>query len=351
MRRTQKLQCLRIDNLRSLPGAQFGFIDKTEQVAGSHAAIDPARNRRGDLQPLGQRDLLCQRCFERHIDPLDCCIKSALVEQMHCFKIPSQPFHYRVPVVQGASLLEQIVGLGELAQIGFLQCAVDQIFGRVDILSLHPGRPLLQCFKKGGRFRVIAAQIAPVAFCQRLVRLERRRLHPREGEGVLDRCRGDVNRAVRDAVLQNGPEGEQRCAVVGGQPFRHIGDAVLLSDNHRIGNRFFPELTRGVTKAGDGRLRFRRPAGHRFRAMGTDPPEQVLHRRPGCINKADGPCGVAANHRPAAVEHIVLGLVLDAAVLDLAQDTVAVADWKTVAQRRRGSGQGRCRNGRQCHRR
>ena len=245
------MQSLRIDNFGAFLSAQFRFIDKTEQVTGAGAAVDPAGNRSGNFETLGERDLFCHRCFERPVDPLDGGIQPALIEQMDRFEIPLQPFGNQVAVVASVSLFEQLVGFGKFTQIGFLQRPVDQIFLGVDILPLHSGCPLLQCFKKSCGLGIIAAEVATIAFCQRLVGFERCGLHAGKGKWVFDRCRGDVNFAFGDRVLQNRLERQQGSAVIGGQAFRDIGNAVLLADNLRIGDRFCGEMACRVTKAAE----------------------------------------------------------------------------------------------------
>ena len=124
----QKLQRLGIDDLGAFLFAQFQFVDKTEQAAGSHTAIDPGGNRGGDFQTLGHSDLFDQPVLQREIDPFDRRIEQALIEQMDRLEIPLQPFGHRVAAFAVPRLLEQIVRFGKFTEIGFLPGPVDQIF-------------------------------------------------------------------------------------------------------------------------------------------------------------------------------------------------------------------------------
>ena len=102
---------------------------------------------------------------------------------------------------------EQRVSLVELAEVRFLQRAVDDVLVE-PLLALRGGLAalfltvdaLLERVEKLGRLGIIAAVVAAIAFGERLRGIERARLDTRERRRVADSGRRDRDLAVDDAV-------------------------------------------------------------------------------------------------------------------------------------------------------
>ena len=83
---------------------------------------------------------------------------------MECLEIALQPPRHRIASGQFLRLGKQAVGLGKLAEIGFLQGAVDEEFARIDRIVCLTFEPLLERLEIGGSLGIFAAEVATIAF-------------------------------------------------------------------------------------------------------------------------------------------------------------------------------------------
>ena len=264
-------------------------------------------------------------------------VETALVDQVQRLEIAAQAQLDAVERRDARGFGEQPVGFGKLAQIRFLQRAVDRIFMAQLVArraaSRHAGlgvQPLLQYVEKRRCLGIVARIVAAITFAQRLTRVECTRLHARKGLWVADARGRHRDIAGHDPVGDHGAQPQCQRAVISGQPLcqpacialGHLIDAVtdIAACNAAVAHRYVAKTLDGLRHGGCATDLLGAPLG--------DPRARILARAQ-LVKLADGAGGIAAHDRPGAVEHS-LDRGIGAVVLDAAEDPRTAAEAKAV---------------------
>ena len=177
--RAPDLQCLCVDDRGALGGTQRRGFCRAQPLGNRHTAVDLGGNRRADLDAVVGDPCDLQR---NHwlVEPQQSLCIALLVEQMQRLEIAPQPRLDAVGGRQGARLGKQRIGLGKIAQIGFLQRLVDPVFAAAVGFADSLRHALFQRVEKLCCLGIVAAVVAPIPLGQRLIGVERPGLHPRK---------------------------------------------------------------------------------------------------------------------------------------------------------------------------
>ena len=256
---------------------------------------------------------------------------------MQSVKVAAQPQLDRVSGADLGGLGEQRVGLREIAEVGTLECSVDDILAEQRLTLRRRADVADQRVEEFRGLRIRAAVVAPIALRQRQRGIERAGLDARERGGIGDRRDGDPDVARNDLIGDDRPQPQLKRVIIARQPFGDI-DLVALGDAvDRIADLLLRHGALGehcAGKVGDlgggGAL-----AADAAAARGAEARERIVLG------------GVTADDRVAAIEHR-LDLGAREIGLHAAQHSGPAAEAEAVLQawwrqpcRRRGGGQRR----------
>ncbi len=306
-RRAAQLQRLAVEDLGLLGRKQLvGLL--AELLADLRIGVEALGGGAIDVEPGGGARLgLANGLGERRVELGQRTLGVALVELMDRAIIAQAPGDDRVGADLLGGALEQRIGLGITAEIGFLQRFVGEPFGAAqsrDFAGVADGGEEL------GGLGIAAGIVAAIGLGQRLGRIERPRLHPGEGRRIADAGGGDRNLALDQLVGDDAPEAQLKRAVVTGEALGGVKQLALAQVVDPVADVGVLELAVDRLDLAEA-LDRRRGGGRAGHLAGAGGGEAGRAARPiaQLVHLADRQRRIAAGDRIAGIEHVGQRLV------------------------------------------
>ena len=320
----EQMRRLCVDDLRALERAQTLAVRCLADGAGVAAAVDPRGDRRGQRDAAVGGFDRCGGRRHRTLQDFGGARIVALVERIDRLKIAPQPQLHRVARRDRIDFGEQARGFSKFAEVRFLERAVEREFARIDVAGRRIVRGAArQRFEKFGRFGIVAAVVAAIAFGERPVEVDRPGERARKAfVAAADRRGRDLDDARCDLVLADRLERERQRVAISGKAFGGVGGRAVHFDAACPFDAAAPDRAATIGAADDVGIARRRQPLRRVGFAGTQRADIT-----------DGLARIAADDHPGAVEHALDDGVADRR-LHLAQRATLAADRKAVAERR-----------------